>query len=187
MAGTDSEADHIRAWSETPEGFKATSAILDRMVFDADAPVYTGADVRNEIVQAYRSRVFLTGSDRASMREWCSTNAVRRTHPDALTEGDPVTHIAGFVPVLLDDINRLHESIDRGMAPHPLLTSPDLPPLPWSSPADRQPWPEDAGFYGNILDANGVPVLSPRNWRENCAAIQYLVAMANRGARVILE
>jgi hypothetical protein len=60
-----------------------------------------------------------------------------------------------------------------------LLTSPDVPPLPWSSMADREPWPDGAADHHQIVDANGQRIFGGRNWREACAAIELLVAAVN--------
>ena len=61
----------------------------------------------------------------------------------------------------------------------------DLPPLPWTSAADRQPWPDAALDPYKILDANGQPVLI-RNWKEACAAIQVMVMAINSAHRAAL-
>ncbi len=60
-----------------------------------------------------------------------------------------------------------------------LSPGPDVPPLPWTSPALLQPWPDAAGDVSEVRDAHGAPVFV-RNWKEVCAALAHLVRLVNR-------
>lgn len=184
----NSEMDRVRAWVESPEGAPVAMAITLKMVYAPDAPECTSADVWAAIVAAYhvsQQRPRLSAEDLAEIREWVKVYKVRRnTSHTGSSQNDGLHHIAGYVPVLLDEVERLQGELAR-LTDDPFLSSPDLPPLPWRSRADRQPWVDGAGNYQDIVDANGQPVLCARNWKEQCAAIEYLVRMSNRGARVI--
>lgn len=86
-------------------------------------------------------------------------------------------------PMTDNEVDTVTQLIEHSKpVPDRLLSSPDLPPLPWSSPADRQPWPDQAADPRRIRDADGRTIFGGRNWKEACAAIEYLVRSANKAA-----